>query len=73
MTFLKRTHKLISPDRLTISIHPKHVEQLVKMTGIKTSGALKKVPGHPQIDDVDDTAELEAQEASEFRSCIGII
>ena len=73
LVFLKRTHKLISPDRLTISIHPKHVEQLVKLTGIKTSGALKKVPGHPQIDDVDDTAELEAQEASEFRSCIGIL
>ena len=73
LVFLKRTHKLVSNDRLTISTHPKHVEQLVKLTGIKTSGALKKVPGHPQMDDVDDTAELEAQEACEFRSCIGIL
>ena len=73
LVFLKRTHKLVSIDRLVISTHPKHVEQLVKLTGIKTSGALKKVPGHPQMDDVDDTAELEAHEASEFRSCIGIL
>ena len=73
LVLLKRTHKLISIGRLVISTHPKHVEQLVKLTGIKTSGALKKVPGHPQMDDVDDTAELEAHEASEFRSCIGIL
>ena len=31
------------------------------------------MPGHPQIDNVDDTADLEAQEASDFRSCIGIL
>eukprot|EP00434_Breviolum_minutum_P037111 symbB.v1.2.032893.t1/scaffold4013.1/size46388/4 len=73
LVFLKRTHRLVSTDRLIISTHPKHVEQLVKLTGIKTSGALKKVPGHPQMDDVDDTPELEAHECSTFRSCIGIL
>ena len=72
LVFLKRTHKMVFVDRLTISTHPKQVEQLVKLAGIKTSGAMKKVPGHPQIDDVANTPELEAHEASEFRNGVGI-
>ena len=63
---------MVSVDRLTISTHPKHVEQLVKLAGTKTSTAMKKVPGHPQIDDVDNTPELEAHEASEFGIVVGI-
>ena len=73
LVLLKLTHKMVSADRLTISTHPKHMEQLVKLAGIKTSGAMKKVPGHPQIDDVDNTPELEAREASTFRSGVGIL
>ena len=73
LVFLKRTYKMVSVDRLTTSTHPKHVEQLVKLAGIKTSGAMRKLPGHPQMDDVDNTPELEAHEASEFRSGVGIL
>ncbi len=73
LVFLKRTYKMVSVHRLTTSTHPKHVEQLVKLAGIKTSGAMRKLPGHPQMDDVDNTPELEAHEASEFRSGVGIL
>ena len=73
VVFLKRTHKLVTHDRLTINAHPKHIDQLVKLAGIKPSNVCKKTPGHPLIDEFDTTKELNATESSEFRSCVGIL
>ena len=63
----------MSHDRLTISAHPKHIDQLVKLAGIEPSNVGKRAPGHPQIDELDTTKELNATESSEFRSCVGIL
>ena len=73
ISFLKRTHRLVSPDKLTISTHPRHIEQLMKLTGVKPTSRPKKVPGHPLMDEFDETEELDALESSEYRSCVGIL
>ena len=54
ISFLKRTHRLISNDMLTISAHHKHVEQLMHITGVKPTSRPKKVHGHPLLDEKDD-------------------
>ena len=64
LTFLKRTHRLLADGRLAIAPHPRHIEQLMKLTGIKAASKPKRVPGHAAIDDV---------EASEYRSGVGIL
>ncbi len=66
ISFLKRTHRLINNDRLTISTHHKHVEQLMHLTGVKPTSRPKKVPGHPLLDEKDDTEALNLEEASHF-------
>ena len=38
---------------------------------MKASSRPKKVPGHPLIDEVDNSATLDAAESSVFRSCVG--
>ena len=72
-SFLKRTHRLISNDMLTISAHHKHVEQLMHITGVKPTSRPKKVPGHPLLDEKDDTEALNLEEASQYLSCVGIL
>ena len=73
ISFLKRTHRLISNDMLTVSTHHKHVEQLMHLTGIKPTSRPKRVPGHPLLDEKDDTEALNVEEASQYRSCVGIL
>ena len=73
ISFLKRTHRLINNDMLTISTHHKHVEQLMHLTGAKPTSRPKRVPGHPLLDEKDDTEALSLEEASQYRSCVGIL
>ena len=73
ITFLKKSHRLLSEDSLVISAHPRHLEQLMKLAGLKPSSRPKRVPAHPLIDEVDDTELLDPAEASELRSGIGIL
>ena len=73
ISFLKRTHRLIKDGMLTISTHHKHIEQLMQITGVKPTSRPKKVPGHPLLDETDDTEPLSADEASQYRSCVGIL
>ena len=49
LTFLKRSHKLLMNGRLAISPHPRHVEQLMKLTGVKATSKPKHVPGFLDI------------------------
>ena len=71
--FLKRTHRLISNDMLTISTHHKHVEQLMHITGVKPTSKPKHVPGHLLLDEKGETEALNDEEASQYRSCVGIL
>ena len=73
LTFLKRSHRLLSDGRLAIAPHPRHIEQLMKLTGIKATSKPKRVPGHPAIDEADNSEKLDEMEASEYRSCVGIL
>ena len=72
VSFLKRTHRLVSNDMLTLSAHHRHVEHLMQITGVKPTGRPKKVPGHPLLDEQDFTEALSAEEVSQYRSCVGI-
>ncbi len=45
----------------------------MKLAGVKASWRPKKVPGPPVIDEVDDSATLDAAEPTVFRSCVGIL
>ena len=73
LTFLKRTHRLLADGRLAIAPHPRHIEQLMKLTGIKATSKPKRVPGHAAIDEADDSEKLDDVEASEYRSGVGIL
>ncbi len=73
VAFLKRTRRLVTCDRSTISAHPKRIDQLVKLAGIKPSNVWQKTPGHPLIDEFDTTKEPNGTESSEFHSCVGIL
>ena len=79
---LKRFHRIssefirnkwIDSERLTITPHHKHVEQLMKSTGVRSTTRPKRVPGHPLMEEPDDTDQLEAVETGEYRSCVGIL
>ena len=72
LTFLKRSHKLLANGRLAIAPHPRHIEQLMKLTGVKATSKPKRVPGHPTMDEVGNSEKLGDVEASEYRSCVGI-
>ena len=63
ISFLKRTHRLLQMGMLTISTHHKHIEQLMQITGVKPTSRPKKVPGHPLLDEKDDTEALNPDEA----------
>lgn len=73
MAFLKRSHRLVSENKMVISSHPRHVEQLLKLMGAKPTSRPKRVPGQPLMDEEDNTEELNNQEASQYRSCVGIL
>ena len=73
ISFLKRSHRLLGDGKLVIQSHPRHIEQLMKLAGVKASSRPKKVPGHPLIDEVDSSAALDMAESSVFRSCVGIL
>ncbi len=42
LTFLKRSHKLLMNGRLAISRHPRHIEQLMKLTGVTATSKPKR-------------------------------
>ena len=59
LTFLKRSHNLLVNGRLATSPHPRHIEQLMKLTGVKATSKPKRVPGHPSIDEVENLRSWE--------------
>ena len=73
VTFLKKTHQLLSDGRMIIRIHPKHLEQLCKLLHLSKRLQNKRSPGHSEIETPDTTEELDQHDASVYRSCIGIL
>ena len=72
VTFLKKTHQLLSDGRMIIRIHPKHLDQLCKLFHLSKRLQNKRSPGHSAIETPDATEELDQHDASVYRSCIGI-
>ena len=73
VTFLKKTHQLLEDGRMVIRIHPKHLDQLCKLLHLSKRLQNKRSPGHSEIETPDNTEELKPQDASVYRSCIGIL
>ena len=64
---------MVSPNQLAIQSHPKHLEKLFELLKIKRSLMPKKTPGHPLLDEPDNSKELDAQYAKIYKSCIGLL
>ena len=73
LTFLKRRHMLMNEFELAIQSHPKHLEKLFELLKIGRGLKPKKTPVHPMLDEDDKTEMLDNQQASIYRSCIGIL
>ena len=73
LTFLKRRHMLLSENELAIQSHPKHLERLFDLMHINRNLKPKRTPGHPMLDEPDETAELGPSDASNYRSCVGVL
>eukprot|EP00435_Cladocopium_sp_Y103_P007348 s890_g2.t1 len=73
LTFLKRRHILLSDDEMAIQSHPKHLERLFDLMQINRNLKPKRTPGHPLLDEPDETAELGPSDSSTYRSCVGVL
>ena len=73
MTFLKRNHVLMSKTEMVIYPHEKHFHKLFDLLKITRSWKPKNVPSHTMINEVDPSAELGPQQASTFRSAVGVL
>ena len=73
LTFLKRHHVMVSEDEMAIQSHPKHLERLFDLLCINCKLKPKRTPGHPMLDESDDSAALSLADASVYRSCIGVL
>ena len=73
LTFLKRRHMLVNEFELAIQSHPKHLEKLFGVLKLGRGLKPKKTPVHPLLDETDSSEPLDAQQASVYRSCIGIL
>ena len=73
LCFLKRTHCLLDDGRLLIKCHPKHLGQLCKLLHLNPKLQGKKTPGHSELENPDTSKELSGNDASIYRSCVGIL
>ena len=64
---------LLSENELAVQSHPKHLERLFDLMHINRNLKPKRTPGHPMLDEPDDTAELGPSDASTYRSCVGVL
>ena len=53
VTFLKKTHQLLSDGRIIIRIHPKHLDQLCKLLHLSKRLQNKRSSGHSEIETPD--------------------
>ena len=73
VTFLKRNHVLMSKTEMVIYPHEKHFHKLFDLLKIKRSWKPKNVPSHTMINEIDSSAEHGPQQASTFRSAVGVL
>ena len=73
ITFLKRTHELVEDGKMVIRVHRKHLDQPCKLLRLSKRLHCKKTPGHSEMEIPDRSTELGHQDASIYRTCVGIL
>ena len=73
LTFLKRRHVMVTDDEMAIQSHPKHLERLFDLLAINRKLQPKRTPGHPLLDEPDNSKALGPADASVNRSCVGVL
>ena len=76
VSFLKRTHRLVSEDLLVIEPNVKYVEKLMQVTGLAAAKERYKAtpfPTGPMPTDRVPDPELDATSASKYRTAVGIL
>ena len=73
VTFLKRKHLLMSESELLLTPSPKHFDKLFALLRLDERASPKKTPYMPQLDEIDESHELQSEEASIYRSGIGLL
>ncbi|CAE7540302.1 RE2 [Symbiodinium sp. KB8] len=73
ISFLKREHTLTSDNMLVIRSHPKHLERLIEVTGLRPGCAGKKTPLPLQLPDLTASPSLSAEVCSKYKTAIGIL
>ena len=53
VTFLKKTHQLLSDGKIIIRIHPKHLDQLCKLLHLSKRLQNKRSSGHSETETPD--------------------
>ncbi|CAE7314572.1 unnamed protein product, partial [Symbiodinium sp. KB8] len=73
VTFLKRKHLLVSESELLLTPSPKHFDKLFALLRLDERASPKKTPYMPQLDEIDQSHQLQSEEASIYRSGIGLL
>ena len=58
---------------MTIKMHHKHVQHLCELLGLNPKLQNKKTPGHPTMDEIDDSGSLDNVQAGIYRTCVGVL
>lgn len=64
---------MLSESEMVIYPHNKHFDKLFELLRIRKSWKPKNTPCHGQINDIDETEELDQDNASRFRSGVGVL
>ena len=73
ISFLKREHILTTDRMLIIRSHPKHLERLMEVTGVRHGCAGKKTPLPLLVPDLAESPSLNAEQFSKYRTAVGIL
>eukprot|EP00435_Cladocopium_sp_Y103_P033686 s4053_g8.t1 len=73
LTFLQGTVTLQHDGRLTIQTHHKHLQHLCELLKMNPTLQSKKAPGHSDMDQTDETPDLDSADAAVFRTCVGVL
>eukprot|EP00435_Cladocopium_sp_Y103_P075626 s23_g61.t1 len=73
LCFLKRTMTMQNDGRLTVQVHHKHVQHVCDLLQLNPKLQNKKTPGHADMDQIDESKDLPAAQASTFRTCVGVL
>lgn len=66
-------HGLLEDGRAVSRVHQKHLNQLCKLLHLAKKFQCKKIPGHSEMEVPDQPKDFGHQDASVYRTCVGIL